>query len=60
MLFFYSEFRRKFVVCAAFFKKKGQSTPNNMIEEAKSVERLYAQAERTGQVAIMDDEEDAK
>lgn len=58
MLFFYSAARKKFIVCATCFIKRGQKTPQKSISEAKRIEQLYTAAESTGQVTIMLDKEE--
>jgi hypothetical protein len=57
MLFFYSANKRKFIVCATAYIKKGKKTPEKIKNEAKRIESLYTEAEQSGKVTIVPDQE---
>lgn len=58
MLFFYSESKRKVIVCATCFVKTSQKTPAQKINSAKAVEKMYVEAEKRGEVIMLADEEE--
>ena len=60
MLFFYSETKRKVIVCAVCFLKKGKKTPTKFIDSAKSIEELYNDSEKKGEVTFLTDKEEQK